>query len=452
MKVTERMKPFFALAVPVILVYSIFLVFNYLGLRVFYGTRGEALNVLSGIVQSLSTIVAIVFTLILVVVETTLGKYVTKTVQYVILNWLNFLVLTLYLGTIIIALYTIWIIDREIVSIWVDVTMVMTTICISSLLPFFIILPRFLKLTNVMNQIKSEVLDACQEKNYGLMTSKTSLLVNTIKKSIEIGEEEYAFEGAKYLEEIIEKEDYHEQRWMFFSYILSILDDLGTRSLGRNPNYTLRILQVYGKMLQKLQDIPPAFHNIANSMVQSIMNICRDGLGTKLGQSFASISYTLILYIYKMDVLLGYFVFCVPDFDPSLRQVLHHCETEGIVERVSFDFTTNYAILELIKKQKESEALHLFQIIFEETPKTPFTLLGIVRLTKDSKVEGFDSFASSVLDMTKQKFKPLTLDTIYDPKLGGRSELSVSHDYKILFKTGNEKENEAFLWIKRQMT
>jgi hypothetical protein len=439
------------LPIPVILVFSMFLVFNYLGLRIFYGTRGEALNALGTIVQGLSAIIAIVFALILVVVQTTLGKYVTKTVQYIVLNWLNFLVLTLYLGTIMIALFTMWIIDREVVSTWVDVTMVMTTLCIGSLIPFFITLPRFLRLTNIMNQIKDEVLDACQEKNYGLMTSKTNLLVNTIKKSLEVGEEEYAFEGARYIEEIIKKEDYREQRWMFFSYILYLLDDLGTRSLGRNPNYTLRILEVYGKMLQKLQDIPPVFHSIATSIVQSTMNLCRDSRGTKVLQPLAWKSYYLILDVYKTDILLGYSPFSAIDLDPSLRQVLKYYVDEGISERVGFsDFITNKTILELLKKEKQSEALHLFQIIFEETPKTRFALLGVISLIKDSKTEGFDSFASSAFDMVKQNFRPLSFEIIYDPKLGGRSELSVSPENKVVLKTGKEKEKEALLWIKQQ--
>jgi len=453
LKVTKRLKLFLALGSPVILVWLMFLVFSNSGLGIFNGTKSEALNVLSGVVQGLSSIVAIVFTLIIVVVQTTLGKYITKTVQYVVLSWLNFLILTLYLGTIIVALYTMWTVDQEIVSTWVDITMVMTTICVSSLLPFFMILPRFLKLTNVMNQIKEDVLDACQEKNYELMTSKTNLLVNTIKKSLEAGEEEYAFEGTRYIEEIIEKEEYPEQRWMFFHYILSRLDDLGMRSLRTNPNYTLRILQVYKNLLQKLQDIPPVFHNVAISMVQSIMTICKDGLDTRIGQSFISTSYSLILNIYKLDILLGYFVFCDIDLTPSLRQVLRYGKTKGIVERLSFDFETNDAIMELLRNQKRTEALHLFLIIFGETPKTHLALQRIISLIIDSKVEGFDTFASSsVLKVVKQKFKPFTLDVTYDAKLEGTSELSVSYDYKIVLKTGIKKKEEAFLWIKEKMS
>jgi len=454
LKINERMKLFFAVTIPIILTCSIFWIRNFLGVGIFNGTRNEALNILSGIVQGLSTIVAIIFALIIVVVQTTLTKYVTKTVQYVFLNWLNFLVLTLYLNTIMIAFSTMWIIDQGIVPRWVDVTMAMTAICISSLIPFFIFLPSFLKLSNVMNQMKNEVLDAFREKDeekFGLITSKISLLVNTIKKALEVGEDEYAFEGVKFLEEIIEKEDFPKQRWSFHNYILSTLDDLSTISLKRNPNFTLTILQTYKKMLQKLQEIPPAFHNVANRMVQSTMNICKEGLDTKLGESFASMSYHLIVYVYKVDVLLGYAVFCVIDFDPNLRQVLRFCKTKGIIERVSFDFETNDSILELLKKQKESEALHLLQIMFKETPKTQFMLQGVISLIEDAKVEGFDSFASSTLNKTKKNFKQFSIETIYDPKLEGRSELSVSSDYKVVFKTGNEKQNEAFLWIKRQI-
>jgi hypothetical protein len=449
LRIGERAKFSSYTLIPLILIGVLFVVFAHFRITIFYGERSDALNILNGVVQVLSTIIAIVFSIIIVVVQSTLGKYVTKATWYVVSDRVNILMLCLYLSTIGCALGTMWIINSETWNLWVDVTLTASLICLCALIPFFLRMSQSVSPTLITEKMKNEVLDACQEKNYERMTSKTNLLVNTIKKSLEDGEDEYAFEGTKYIEEIIEKEDYPEQRWMFSNYVLSLLDDLGTRSLGRNPNYTLRILEVYGKMLPKLQEIPPAFHNVANSMVQSIMNICKDGLDTKLGKSFVGKSYYLILEVYKTDILLDYFVFSVINLDPSLRQVLKYCVYEGIFETVGVnDFVTTDAILELLKKEKQSEALHLFQVIFEETPETPFALQGIIRLIKDSKVEGFDSFASSVLNMTKQRFKSFTLDIVYDPKLEGRSSLSVSPDYKIVHETGIEKEKEASLWIK----
>ena len=258
LRIDERAKFFLFASIPVVFIGVLFVVFALFRITIFYGERSDALNILNGVIQALSTIIAIVFSIIIVVVQSTLGKYVTKATWYVILDRVNVLILCLYLSTIGCALGTMWIINYETWNLWVDVTLTASIICLCALLPFFLRMSQSVSPTLITEKIKNEILDAYQEKNYERITSKTSLLVNTIKKSLEEGQDEYAFESTKYIEEIIEKEDYPEQRWMFFNYVLSLLDDLGTRSLGRNPNYTLRILQVYGKMLPKLQEIPHA--------------------------------------------------------------------------------------------------------------------------------------------------------------------------------------------------
>ena len=129
LRISEKAKLFFAPIIPLILILVMFVAFAHLRIRIFYGERSNALNILNGIVQGLSTIVAIVFSIIIVVVQTTLGKHVTRAIRYVISNWINILMLCLYVYTIICALCTMWIINYGTWTLWVDVTMTASVLC-----------------------------------------------------------------------------------------------------------------------------------------------------------------------------------------------------------------------------------------------------------------------------------------------------------------------------------
>ena len=450
-RISQKIKLFFVPLIPLILIGALFLMRASFRMRVFYGDRSNALNILNGIVQGLSTIVAIVFSIIIVVVQTTLGRYVSRAIRYVISDWINLLMLCLYVFTIICALCTMWIINYGTWTLWVDVTMIASILCLGALIPFFMRMPRSLNPTLIMDQVKKEILDGCNIKDFSLMTDKTNLLFSMIEKSIETGDVEYAFEGFRFLEEVIKLEDSRENRWMFFDLMQSLLDNLGMKVVKKNPNVTLRIFDVYTKLTDKMKATPPIFANVANRIVRSVVEICSEALPYRFVSALLLKASHMIIDIYKSYVLLDYYVLEKDFLDQSLRDVLGMSKGMRAFDAFPVGFFTNHVIIELLKNRKNKEALHMTEVIYGEAKGSSWVKLSFIGLILDSKVEEFDDFASKSLRILKKKFAPFTIDVVYDPQKKSGTETSVKPDGLMEIRTGDKKREEAALWMKQNL-
>ena len=80
------------------------------------------------------------FSLLLVVVQITLGRYMARVVGYVFLGWKNVFVVYLYLEAVVYGLYVVWVIDSLLWLVGVDATLTLAFICVGSLLLYFILL------------------------------------------------------------------------------------------------------------------------------------------------------------------------------------------------------------------------------------------------------------------------------------------------------------------------
>jgi len=80
------------------------------------------------------------FSLLLVVVEITLGRYMARVVGYVFLGWKSLFVVYLYLEAVVYGLYVVWVIDSLLWLVGVDATLTLALICVGSLLPYSILL------------------------------------------------------------------------------------------------------------------------------------------------------------------------------------------------------------------------------------------------------------------------------------------------------------------------
>lgn len=451
-KIGEKTKLLFAVFIPLILFGALFFTFATFGIQIFFGERSDALSILNGVVQGLSTIIAILFSIIILVVQTTLGKYLTKATRYVISDWVNILMLFLYVCTITSALWTMWNINYGLWTVWVDVTMTASLVCLGALIPFFLRMPHTLNPTIIMNQVKNEILNACEGKDFKLMGDKTNLLFSMTRRSIETGDVEYAFEGFRILEEIVRLEDSGENRWMFFNLMQSLLDNMGMENLTKNPNVTLRIFGVYSGICDKVKEIPPIFVNVADRIVRSVIEICREAKSTRFAGALLFQGFFIIIDAYKTDVLLDYYFVCLMGLDESLREILKMSREAGVLDRFLVGFPINDAVMELLRKGKNEEASHMLEVILAELVGSPSLKLSIMGLIIDSKVEGFDDFASKSLEIVKRKFVPFEIVVTYDADLGeGRREASVKPDGSLEIKTGDKKRKKAALWIKQKV-
>jgi uncharacterized membrane protein len=94
-------------------------------IQVFQGDRSEAAALLGTLTQCLAAIIAIVFTLILFVGQFTFGKYVARTIDYVLLNWLNFSMLAFGIATMMLSVVTLWNLSMEYWRSYVDLSVIL---------------------------------------------------------------------------------------------------------------------------------------------------------------------------------------------------------------------------------------------------------------------------------------------------------------------------------------
>jgi len=453
MRIGEKAKLLFAVFAPLILFVALFLGFAHSGLHVFRGERSDALNILNGVVQGLSTIIAVVFAIVIFVVQSTLGKYVTRATRYVLTNWINILMLLLYVSTISSALWTMWNINYELWNVWMDVTMTASFVCLGALLPFLLITPKSLSPTPIMNQLKNEILEACDEKNFDLMTDRTNLLFDMIRKSIETGEVKYSLEGFNVVEEVVKLEEARENEWMFFNLIIDLLDNLAMRNLRTNPNLALRTFRVYNTIADKIKHLSTIFVNLGNRIVQSVVGVCREALNTRFAHALLLQASNMLIYFYKNYGLLDFSTIYNMSLDPILLEILKMSGETGLLDAFPIGFPTNQAILELLRNGRNEEAVHLCEIVYNMSPQSGFMKMSIVGLALDSKSEGFDDFATESLQIVGQIFGRFKINVVYAQDFGkGRTTSSVKPDGSVEIKTGNRKMEEACLWIKEEIT
>ena len=453
MKIGEKTKLLSAIFIPLILFVALFSVFAFSGVHIFRGERSEALSILNGVVQGLSTIIAIVFAIVILVVQTTLGKYSVRATRYIVTDWINILMLFLYVCTISSALWTMWNINKGFWNVWMDVTATASFVCLGALLPFFLRMTHSLNPNMIMNEVKKEILSACKEEDFKLMSDKTNLLLSMIGRSVRGGDVMLAFGGFQILEEVIKLEDSGKNRWMFYNLMQSLLDNLGMECLEKNPNVTLRTFDAYSRILDKLKRAaPPIFVNVASRVERFVVEICANALSTRFAEALLSKAYWMMIDIYKTNVLLDYYFVCLWHVDQSLREILKMSRDAGIFETYPF-WETNHAVMELLKEGKDEEALHLSEVIFSELTGAPSVKLFIMGLILDSKVAGFDDFASGSLGLAKPKFGSFNVDVVYDANFGeGRREMSVKPDGSLEIKIGDKGKEEACLWIKQEIS
>jgi len=451
----EKARILLAAMLPIPLILGIALTFTHLEIHIFYGDISSALSLLGGIVQGLSTIVAIVFSIIIVVVQTTLGKQVTKSIRYIVTDWMNILVLCMYLYTVICALTTMWIVDYEAWTLWVDTTVVASLFSISILLPFFLRLPNALNPTRIMSLIRDEVLDAHDQRDSKKVEERMDILFSIINRSVEAGDVAYAFEGLQLAEDLVT----HETGLIsFFFAIQPLLDGTALLNIEKRPSVTLRVFDIYAQVIEKTKDDPDHFTVIGKEIAKSLVNICRETPIASSARLLISRAYRIILDVYKIFVLVDYFVSFNETFlDLKLREILRLFKKVGLFNQFTsnlpFDRTCD-DIIQLVRKGKSDQALHMLTTIIGEIPSSPspYIQLLAIEILRESKYWGFDDFGLQSSKVLK-KLAPIKVEVISDPNFEF-NEITVDIDLDgfIKIKTEIGKLQEAYLWAQHEMS
>lgn len=304
----------FSFCLPAFLIAFFLMFFQISGIHIFLGDQQGVLSVLSGIVQSLSAVVAIVFSIVTLAVQVTIGKYVSKAAKYLILSPSNLMILNLFVYTIICSLLAMWIMWIALV----DTVILMSILCICLLVPFFIRAPDFLNPLAILKNVRIEILDSCDRKDDKETKKKVEFLFHIITDSYRARELESSLEGIETIELLVERESFvypieqgglETREPQFLDFVQLSLRRLCLYLLETDPGLVLRLLETYGVIVRKALSSPYAdLLNLGNRLSISLWEVCnasiprgmdRESYNMDVARNIALKSYDLMCDIYE---------------------------------------------------------------------------------------------------------------------------------------------------------
>jgi hypothetical protein len=137
-----------------------YVVLSRLNFRLFTLSASDQASILGTILQSAVTIIAILFSLVIFIGESYLGKYVSSSLKYVINNPPSLALLSLYVIQIILNIFAI-IYNNTIV---IDITIGLFILCIGFLLPYYLFMNKLFTPRRLIDEaIKSKNYDSIDD-------------------------------------------------------------------------------------------------------------------------------------------------------------------------------------------------------------------------------------------------------------------------------------------------
>jgi len=439
---SERKKILLSSSLFLSLFLTLAFILSYYKVQVFQGDRVEAANLLGNIIQCLAAITAIVFTVILFLGQFSLGKYVTRTIDYVLLDWRNFATLSLFTAVLLLNIVTLWNLSMEYWRLYVDVSVLLSVFCLTWLFPYFWSIPRCLQPRKIFETIQKEV-NSKKQKNIQFVRDKIELLFSIVSKLRDNGESSDALYGLELIGKISRSIDLKEDQYLFRSLITSKLEDIGVESLEVQPGLALRCIDELRNLLTLAKPKGFSFDiNLGNQIVSSSLTICKNSLPKAHAKNFVLKTYSLILYFYQLSALDDGIAMLIGS--QALEKILSYSSQVEIPNYHWLSFEPQWVISNLLKNKKEKEAFFLFSMLYNYFPKDQECLLfslGVLLTAKDRK-----EFSVNVVEKIRNSFGPLNVNikTIQD-----RSgyHLTVSSEHEIEIEISNEDREHA-LWIR----
>ncbi len=136
----------------------------------FKGDPATARYSLSAVAGALATVLAITFSVVLIVVQLTANRYTDKVIDLFLRERANLFVLCAFVVTILYTLYVVNTIkDVEtffVPSVGIATSYVLASLCFAAVVPYLIFVFEFLKPANVISRIKTEALSALSRAHF----------------------------------------------------------------------------------------------------------------------------------------------------------------------------------------------------------------------------------------------------------------------------------------------
>jgi len=444
-KIDERTKLFLSAIFITSLIFALIYILSSFKVQIFHGDKFQAANLLGTLVQGLTAIVAIVFTLILFVSQFTLGKYVTRTIDYVLLNWLNFLTLVFGIATILLNVITLWNLSMEHWRLYVDLSVILFILFMILMFLFFLSIPSFLKPKRILDSIQREILRK-EPKDREFISRKIELLFSVVRKLRDNGESSDALYGINLLGDTIRSINLGEEEFLFLQSAISKLEDIGIESIEKQPSLTMNTVGELRKILNFVERKGFFLEiNIGNQVVSSSLSICENSIDTRHAKSLIQMTYSLVLNFYELCASKdGSIITFGPE---ALNRLLHYSEVSNLPSYYLLSFEPQWVISRLFKKGRTEEAFILFEILVNRYPRHSQTLIFCIDILFESVRENED-FAKKVVEKIINNFESVKVEIKTKKGKTGRTISVRNSDVRI--ETGDEDKDVA-LWIKNSL-
>ena len=374
----------------------------YFNFSMFNGGKNEALSFLGTSVQALSTIIAILFTVILFMGEFTVGKYIAKTIDYIIFNSNSITILLFYLTSIGVCLFSILLISLEEWKVYTDISIILTAICLMILIPYFLYISKLLKPTHILDQIAYEInLKDTNSPNINTKQLQSLFsITGKLAKNNEIIDARYGLDLiANIMITDLQKEG--NVNIFYYQWIFGQLERFGIEFFDEDPSITESVISQFSKIFAEFDEtffITNFGYWIANALVQ-ISSRVFDRLYAK---NSVLQSYELLLHIYVTQAVADSFVFRGTLLH-QIQQTIRLLRAIDVQNYVIAGFSVRYQIEKLIDSDKDDSAIALIHTIFNTIPNNDEALLSIFNIMMGIPVEREETM-KQVIDKIKQRF------------------------------------------------
>lgn len=459
----------FSLCLPAFLITFFLVFFQISGIHVFFGDQQGVLSVLSGIVQGLSAVVAIVFSVVTLAIQLTIGKYVSKAAKYLIFSPSNLMILSLFVYTIICSLLAMWIMWIALV----DTVILMSILCIFLLVPFFLRVPGFLNPLTILKNLRIEILDSCDRKDDKEIKRKVEFLFHIITNSYITGELESSLEGIETIELLVEREGFvypidqgglENREPQFLDFVQLSLRRLCLYLLETDSGLVPRLLETYGVIVRKVLSSPYAdLLNLGNKLSVSLWEVCnasiprgmdRESYNMDVARNIALKSYDLTCDIYEGIAIKEHPV--AYEVLERLQKVVVSCGRIDVPIGIILPRSNSTAI-RLLGEHKQTQAESFLDAILNSViisyQQYKYNVQSIkyyvTQLALESKEDAFDEFASKCLEWLKKQYKKIPIEIHH---VEGSGYFSFAWEGEVLHgKVENEKKYNILLWIRKEL-
>lgn len=391
-------------------------------------------SILGTILQSAVTIIAILFSLVIFIGESYLGKYVSSSLKYVINNPPSFALLSIYVIQIVLNIHAI-IYNNTII---IDITIGLFILCIGLLLPYYIFMNKLFTPRRLIDEaVKSKNYDGTDDVE--IIRLVYQITMNLIKNN-EIVDAIYG------IEQIVNISTQEKEENKFNAVCIEYLERIAVEGFSFDPVVTEAVIMGYGKLLDhigtKIGFIVGNYSNYLSSSCNKINALTGAHL---YSERSLMMSFQLYNRVYVSKSISGYGAFA-PDQFQYIINVIELMKKLNMEDyKIMGGFVVDSAVRKMVKEGKDSEVYRYMEFYIELLPFYPFIIHELCNPILDFPIEKKELGLKIIRKLKEKKgdFK-ITLIKTEDKN---RTTTGGGEMGEFRVETGNEEKIEKVGWF-----